>query len=48
MSSFDELKANKDKAKGKIVLFDAPFVSYGETVRDTIMFVVTSLKINTL
>ncbi len=28
-----ELFANKDKAKGKIVLFNAPFVSYGQTVQ---------------
>lgn len=32
VSSFDDLKANKAKAKGKFVLFDAPFVNYGETV----------------
>jgi hypothetical protein len=32
VSSFDDLKANADKAKGKIVVFDAPFVNYGETV----------------
>lgn len=33
VSSFDELSARASEAKGKIVLYDAPFVSYGETVR---------------
>jgi carboxypeptidase Q len=33
VSSFDDLKAHAADAKGKIVLFDAPFVSYGRTVR---------------
>ncbi|HKJ91642.1 MAG TPA: M28 family metallopeptidase [Longimicrobiales bacterium] len=32
VSSFDDLKAHAADAKGKIVLFDAPFVSYGRTV----------------
>jgi carboxypeptidase Q len=31
--SFQELDAAADKAKGRIVLFNAPFVSYGETVQ---------------
>jgi carboxypeptidase Q len=30
--SFEELKQRGDEARGKIVLFNAPFVSYGETV----------------
>ncbi len=33
VSSFDEFARRRAEAKGKIVLFDAPFVSYGETVR---------------
>ena len=33
VSSFDELTARAAEAKGKIVLFDAPFTSYGQTVR---------------
>jgi carboxypeptidase Q len=33
VSDFDELAARAAEAKGKIVLYDAPFVSYGETVR---------------
>lgn len=31
--SFDELRARAAQATGKIVLFNAPFTSYGETVR---------------
>lgn len=33
VSSFDDLRARAAEAKGKIVLFDVPFTSYGETVR---------------
>jgi carboxypeptidase Q len=33
VSSFDDFARKQSQAKGKIVLFDAPFVSYGETVR---------------
>lgn len=33
VGSFDEFTRKQAEAKGKIVLFDAPFVSYGETVR---------------
>lgn len=33
VSTFDELTARVDEAKGRIVLFDAPFTSYGQTVR---------------
>jgi len=32
VSSFEDLSANASKAKGKIVVFNAPFVTYGETV----------------
>jgi carboxypeptidase Q len=32
VSTFDELTRRASEAKGKIVLFDAPFTSYGETV----------------
>jgi len=32
VSSFDELTRRAAEAKGKIVLFDAPFVNYGQTV----------------
>ncbi|HEV8409660.1 MAG TPA: M20/M25/M40 family metallo-hydrolase [Gemmatimonadaceae bacterium] len=32
VSTFDELTNRAAEAKGKIVLFDAPFVSYGQTV----------------
>ena len=33
VSSFDELQKRAAEAKGKIVLYDVPFTSYGETVR---------------
>ena len=33
VSSFDELDERADEAEGKIVLFDVPFTSYGETVQ---------------
>jgi carboxypeptidase Q len=33
VSSFDELTRRAGEARGKIVLFDAPYVSYGATVR---------------
>jgi carboxypeptidase Q len=33
VSSFDEFAKRQAEAKGKIVLFDAPFVSYGQTVQ---------------
>ncbi|MBW3536023.1 MAG: M20/M25/M40 family metallo-hydrolase, partial [Gemmatimonadetes bacterium] len=33
VGSFDELERRSDEARGRIVLFDAPFTSYGETVR---------------
>ncbi len=31
--SFEELETRADRARGRIVLFNAPFTSYGETVR---------------
>lgn len=33
VSSFDDLKAKAAQAAGKIVLFDVPFTSYGQTVQ---------------
>ena len=33
VNSFDDLEANAEKAKGKIVLFNVPFTSYRETVQ---------------
>ena len=33
VSSFSDLTAKADQAKGKIVLFDVPFTNYGETVQ---------------
>lgn len=32
VSSFDDLKAKQDEVSGKIVLFNVPFTTYGETV----------------
>ncbi len=32
VQSFDELKRRANEAVGKIVVFNQPFVSYGETV----------------
>jgi carboxypeptidase Q len=31
--SFDEMEAARDRVKGRIVLFNVPFTTYGETVR---------------
>ncbi len=33
VGSFDELETRKEEAQGKIVLFNVPFTTYGETVR---------------
>ncbi|MGM0545750.1 MAG: M28 family metallopeptidase [Bacteroidota bacterium] len=33
VENFDELKANADNAEGKIVVYNAPFTTYGETVQ---------------
>ena len=33
VEGFEELEAEGDAVQGKIVLFNAPFTSYGETVR---------------
>ena len=33
VSSFEELEARAEEARGRIVLFNAPFVSYGQTVQ---------------
>ena len=33
VNSFEELERNADQAKGKIVLFNVPFTTYGETVQ---------------
>lgn len=33
VSNFEELRKNAEKAKGKVVVYNAPFKSYGETVR---------------
>ena len=33
VNSFEDLEANADQAKGKIVLFNVPFTTYGKTVQ---------------
>ncbi len=33
VSSFEELTRRKEEARGRIVVYDAPFTTYGETVR---------------
>lgn len=33
VSSYDELEKNRDKAKGRIVVYNVPFTTYGETGR---------------
>ncbi len=33
VNSYDDLEANRDKARGKIVLWNVPFISYGTTVQ---------------
>ena len=33
VNSFDDLKARADEAKGKIILYNVPFTTYGETVQ---------------
>jgi hypothetical protein len=33
VASFEELERRSDEARGKIVLFDAPFTTYGKTVQ---------------
>ena len=33
VKSFEELDAQRDRARGRIVLFNVPFTNYGETVR---------------
>jgi carboxypeptidase Q len=32
VKDFDELEANKDKVKGKIVVYNPPWMGYGESV----------------
>lgn len=45
VSGFEELKEKADQAKGKIVLYDVPFTSYGETVRYRISGAVEAAKV---
>ena len=45
VSSFEELKNKAEQAKGKIVLYDVPFTSYGETVQYRLNGAVEAAKV---
>ena len=45
VSTFDELKQRAGEAKGKIVLYDAPFTSYRETVQYRVRGAVEAAKL---
>lgn len=45
VDSFDDLAKRVEEAKGKIVLFDVPFVSYPETVRYRVTGAVAAAKV---
>jgi carboxypeptidase Q len=45
VKSFDELKQRADEAKGKIVVYNAAFTSYGETVRYRVNGAVEAAKV---
>ncbi len=42
--SFDELEARRDEARGRIVVFNVPFTTYGETVRYRVMGAVAAAR----
>lgn len=45
VNSFEDLEKKADRAKGKIVLYDVPFTSYGETVRYRISGAVEAARV---
>ncbi len=45
VESFDDLQNKADQANGKIVLYDVPFTSYGETVRYRVSGAVEAAKV---
>ena len=45
VNSFKDLKNKSDQAKGKIVLYDVPFTSYGETVQYRLNGAVEAAKV---
>lgn len=45
VSSFEDLKSKADQAEGKIVLYDVPFTSYGETVQYRLNGAVEAAKV---
>ncbi|MBN2731709.1 MAG: M20/M25/M40 family metallo-hydrolase [Balneolaceae bacterium] len=44
VSSFDDLQSKSEQAKGKIVLYNVPFTSYGETVQYRIRGAIEAAK----
>ncbi|AEN73397.1 peptidase M28 [Rhodothermus marinus SG0.5JP17-172] len=42
--SFDELEARRDEARGRIVVFNVPFTTYGETVRYRVLGAVAAAR----
>ncbi|MDX1639237.1 MAG: M28 family metallopeptidase [Balneolaceae bacterium] len=45
VSSFEDLKRNAEKAKGKIVVYNVPFTTYGETVQYRLSGAVEAAKV---
>lgn len=48
VSSFDELTRRAAQAKGKIVLFDAPFTTYGQTVQYRVNGAIAAAKVGAI
>lgn len=48
VTSFEDLKEKADQAEGKIVLYDVPFTSYGETVQYRLRGAVEAAKVGAL
>lgn len=42
--SFDELEARRDEARGRIVVFNVPFTTYGETVRYRVLGAIAAAR----
>lgn len=45
VASFDELHRRAQEAKGKIIVYNQPFISYGETVRYRSLGAVEAAKV---
>ena len=48
VKSFDELKNNSDRAKGKIVIYNVPFISYGQTVQIRTIGAIEAAKVGAI